>query len=543
MNWVSKISLSVSAVSLLTLVVARLFFGSWLEILWWPLGFFLGGLAVSLVLDIKVYWSFLTMRTTKDGMNLGLSLVILMAILSSAGYLSRLWDNTYDLTEDKIHSLSDQSVKILDSMKNDGVKLVVFYKGEEGRKMRQGLRENFKPYKQKASYLKVEYHDAYVKNRLAGEYLGSLSDKDSQVVFVFVEYLSKKVRVESPFDEQRILSAMIKASKRTEKNIYFTVGHGELDLFSQTPDGAKSFKSALEESSFNILEWNFVAEKKGLPEDAAALMILGPKNLFFEQEIQWLKEYIENGGSIFIAVDPGYSQNLSPFMKDSLGVDYKNNFIVSPFSQAFSRGGDSGMSVLGIQYDSKHPITRSFQSQRSHSFFNLVSETKPFSTMPNDLDISSLVFSDPLSFDISSLKQKISGKEKGRAYSMGVAVRELTGSVEVISEEESKKEETENKNDKKDSPPEKGFLAVVFGDSGFLTNRLFHFGVHKDLSLNIISYLADEEELTGIRPKKPKGTQVTLTSSHKMIFICMAILLPLLFLIAGGVVWIFRKKA
>ena len=56
------------------------------------------------------------------------------------------------------------------------------------------------------------------------------------------------------------------------------------------------------------------------------------------------------------------------------------------------------------------------------------------------------------------------------------------------------------------------FKVVIFGDSNFLTNSALNLGIHKDMALNIMSYLADRENLLNIRPKQPKGTRYGVDS-------------------------------
>lgn len=527
MNIVSKINLVVCFVSFITLVVARFVFDAWVDILWWPLGIFLLSIVISLILDFKIYWSFLKMRVTKSGMSLGASVLILLAILSSIGYLSLFFDKTYDLTEGKIHSLSEQSLKILNAMKKDGVRILVFYKGQEGKQIKYQIEEILQIYKRSASHVQIKYIDALVENKFSQEYLSSLPNVRHQNAFVFVEYLEKKIQVSPPFDEGQILSAMVNISRRVNKNIYFISGHGEIDLFSDSAEGARAFKQALEDSSFNVEEWNFVEEKKKLPSDAAVLMILGSRRIFFEQEIEWIKEYLEGNGNLMIALDPGSSQNLTPFISESLGIDFKNNYIISPLSASFGR---SELAVSGMQYDLASPITRSFK--RVGSLFDGVSELDLSSKLNSEWITHKLIYSDPLSFTISSLKETVQNKRKSKSYLMAVSVQEF------LTKTAKEQPKSVNEKTKKD-----GFSAVIFGDSDFLTNRLFHLGIHKDLALNAISYLADEDDLLSLRPRTLPETRVSLDRWDQYIFVISAILFPLLFFILAGIVWFVRKRA
>lgn len=537
MSWVSKTALSISAVSLITLILARIFLHGWIVYLWWPLGFFIAGLLVSLVLDFKSYWSILSMRTAKNGMNLGLSVCIMLVILSSISYLTSLWDKTADLTEEKLYSLSPQTTQLLDSMTETPIHIMVFYKGKEASELKRNLKDQFKIFTQYTKRFKLEFVDAYKKNKLAHIYLEPLADKDSQDIFIFLNYADKKIRVKIPVTEETIVSAMIKASRRAAQNVYFTTGHRERSFFSSTAEGIDNFRKALEESSFNVVEWNFIEEKAPLPDTAQALLIIGPSQPFFEQEIKWIEEYIDKKGKVFIALDPGKNHNLAPFIQKKLGVQFKNNFVGSMSVRAILKNETS---VMGVRYNPDSPVTRSFGQGvfrgSNISFFDEVSEVSPSGSAVSSWEILDLVYSDPSSYVMESITSKPS-RENLKSRVVGVSVDEFP---------RLKDQQSKNNNDEKTSSEKKrreGFAAVIFGDSDFLANKTFDKGVHRDLALNVVSYLTDQGDLVSIRPKKPKGTKVVLTSSARYMFLIFAVFLPLVFSVLAGVVWFSRKKA
>ena len=535
-KWMSRGALIISAVSLLILLVARIFLGGWISFLWWPLGTFLISLLIGLLLDFRTYWSLFTLKTAKNGLGVGLTLLIVITILSSLAYLTTRFDKTFDLTDEKLHSLSEQTLSVLNSMKE--IKMTVFYKGKQSLSTKHELERYLKIYKQNASHIQFEYIDAHLNNKRAKSYLEPLSDKSNKDLFLFVEYQSKKVRVEEPIQENTILSALIQVSRRVDQNIYFTSGHGERDIFAEHAQGLSIFTSALEGSSFNVVEWNFVEKRSGVPEDASALMILGPTKPFFKQEVQWIKEYVQKDGRIFIALDPGVNQNLAPFLKETFGVDFKNNFIVSPIS---SLVGKSNTSVMGMDYNVNHLITKDFVRVMG-GFTSIFDEVSQIAFEDRSQIKTSPLVHSVGGFTISSL-DIAPAQEKQQSFVMAVAVEE------EMNNSDNEKENKEDKKENKDSNSEKGkestdrFIAVIFGDSDFLTNASLNVGIHKDIALNTISYLADRENLLNIRPKQPKGTLMVLTQTHKLMLIIVAILLPLICFICAVFVWVRRNWA
>jgi len=248
-KWISRGALIISVVSLLVLLVARTFLGGWIPFLWWPLGTFLVSLCVGLILDFRTYWSLFTLKTAKDGIGVGFTLLILITILASLAYLTTRFDKTFDLTEEKLHSLSEQTLNILNSMEE--IQMTVFYKGKQSSSARHDLERYLRVYKQNASHIQFEYIDAHLNNKRTKSYLEPLPDKNKDL-FLFVEYEGKKVRVEEPIRESSILSALIQVSRRVDQNIYFTSGHGERDMFGEHAQSLSLLASAREEASFNI---------------------------------------------------------------------------------------------------------------------------------------------------------------------------------------------------------------------------------------------------------------------------------------------------
>ena len=84
---------------------------------------------------------------------------------------------------------------------------------------------------------------------------------------------------------------------------------------------------------------------------------------------------------------------------------------------------------------------------------------------------------------------------------------------------------------------------VVFGDAEFANNNFFPFQGNGNLFLNTVSWLAEEEDLIAIRPRKGGGSgPVMLTAAQApLIFWLPVVLLPLGVLGSGAVVFVRRK--
>ncbi len=131
------ISYYLAALSLIVAIVLRLTTGMWLNIndLFVALaGAFLG---FAVFKDFALYRDFLTMRTTKHGMSMGLTIVLAVVSLVCINFLANRHNKTWDVTQEKLNSLSDQSVKVAKSLQSD-LEVKVFYKGGAAQEERSG---------------------------------------------------------------------------------------------------------------------------------------------------------------------------------------------------------------------------------------------------------------------------------------------------------------------------------------------------------------------------------------------------------------------
>ncbi|HHX38244.1 MAG TPA: hypothetical protein GX717_09730, partial [Clostridiaceae bacterium] len=90
-------------------------------------------------------------------------------------------------------------------------------------------------------------------------------------------------------------------------HIYFTTGHGETSL----TDGYVELRLLLNGHGYATVPLQTLTEE--IPEDAAALVMLSPRDDISPVEMKKFKDYIERGGSFFIAVDyhSGSYENLN----------------------------------------------------------------------------------------------------------------------------------------------------------------------------------------------------------------------------------------
>lgn len=513
MTNLGKIGFLVAALCLVVVAVVRFILGAWIPFLYILVALAGIALLISFISDRKLYMEFFTLRTTKHGMNMGALILLVLGLLVCVNYLAVRHNKTWDVTKEKLNSLSDQSLKVLKSADSD-IEVKVFYKGADALGERQNIRQALAVYQESSPRFKVRYIDSYAENMLAQEYLSSLPDRDQEAAFVFVEYDGKRIRVEPPYGEEQITSALVKATRRGETKVYFLIGHGERELSSQTQQGLYAFSEELKSASYQSEELNLY-DKSAVPEDAAMVAIIGPKQPLLDNELAVLKKYLVDGGRLFVAIDPGEKHNLSQLVR-TVGVDFKNNYVINldPLT-----GQASGTSI-GVIFDRTSPITASLPEGKTLTLFELASELEPDTSTAKGLEVLELVKTAPTSFTMPELKAQVRAPKEQKSYPIYMS------SKGKLSEEGAKE-----------------FFVVTVGDSDFLTNRLFLVGSNRDLAMNTMAALTEQDDLISIRPKQAQGNKLILTSGARLGMIIAGVSLPVVLLLLSGVFWYRRRGA
>lgn len=504
-----KISYLVSALSLLVLLVTRFILGGWIDVLFVPLGLFLAGIVVALVVDYRFYFEFLTMRTTKHGMNMGALILMALVLLVAVNFLSVRYNKTVDLTEERLHSLAPQTMDVLSELESEA-QFYVFYRGADDRKRRQELRLRLQPYQDRSSQVRVQFVNAYVDVQRSAEFL-----KDQRRFAVFLKMGGRQVEVAEPYQEEQITSALIRVTRDSERMVYFLTGHGEKSIDDHSGEGLAILREGLEANSFQVANLNLLIDEVS-PSPGQILAIIGPQTAFIEQELDKIEEFAKSGGKLFIAGEPGARSSI-PDLTRRFGVEFKNNFVLQEQLVGFGMAG-----VIGSQYDSESEITKPFSGRNMMTLFMGVSEVLPAANAPLGLNFTELVRTDRTAFAVNDLNVRPLRGEK-RVYTVAVLVEgSLTEEEDFGSEE-----------------PQ--FSAVIFGDSEFVSDNVIIQGENRNLALNAFAHLAEDPGLISIRPPQPKGTTLTLTQNQWYGIVTAGVSIPLVLLVGSGFIWYRRR--
>lgn len=566
MSKLGQILWMVCGALLVPFLSVRFILGYWHPFLLYILALPILAFVAALIVDRRFYFELFTVRTTKHGLNMGVLIFLVFTLIVTVNvvtlFFRSLENKVWDVTEEKLHSLSPQSKKVLKNLEED-LSLKVFYGGQQMKAEALGMQNNLKFYVEASPRVKLELVDAYVENKLAQKYF---QDENTPQIglALFVEYKEGHVRVELSMPgagnwEEQITNAIVKVSRSSQKVVYFLTGHGEREEkapsfgggpFSsphqQLPEGIGEFKKALRGSGFILKNLNLV-DKKEMPKDINVLVVLGPQSPLFESESKLIKSYMEEGGRLFVALDPGQRHNMGPFLK-FLGVDFKNNIVRNDQYRIL---GLRSISILGLKFDSVNSITKDLSKSRAGGvLFNVVSEVVPFEENKKrnqGFKFTQLVQSHPRSYILEETSaekknenKKIRQKRKRwRSYNLALLSEGNLSKDKASSfDSDKEKEKAASKEEKS-----KDFKALVFGDSDFLLDQNLSVPSHRNLVLNSISYLLDEGDLLSIRSKQINRVPFKITAQKFNAVVIGGVFLPVILFWLSAWFWFRRRNA
>jgi ABC-type uncharacterized transport system involved in gliding motility auxiliary subunit len=287
----------------------------------------------------------------------------------------------------------------------------------------------------------------------------------------------------------------------------------------------------MEKANYEVKEL-FLARDPKIPDDAAIVMIPGPKTDLFPQELAAIDAYVARAGKVFFMAVPFQATPTTKYLsKYGITVDDDVVIELNPIGQVFGVG--PLVPVVG-QYD-PHPITKDMGGVMT--LFPLTRSVEPAKALPKGVQASPLAQTSRQSWGETDKNVFQTGKATPDAG-------EKTGPLPVAvvatvdAEPPAKAEGGE--------APKKAAKAriVVVGTADFASNQFLGAQGNRDFFLNVVSWLAEEEDLISIRAKDPKQNPVVLTSAQsRLVWGLPLVGLPGAVLICGLVVIAQRRRA
>ncbi len=431
-----------------------------------------------------------------------LSVALVMGICVFIEMISFNHNHVIDLTPGKKYSLTDKTLRILDSLKGD-VKIITFYKLGE-REQNAAVLELFATASPKIKYRLIDMDRNPGKARM---YEASHSG-DTRI-----EYTGKSRKIPAP-SEDLIVSALLQMTQDIRKVILRSKGHGERDKF-------QSLGNELRKDEWEIEDLP-LAEKESIPlKDRSVLLINDPQKDFYESEISVLTDFMQKGGKIVLLLEPyGKRPNLEHFLRQ-YHIILENDILIDKENKLY--GGDYFAPI--IPYIARTPFTGEMRSPLLFSTARSVRVDRALDFKMSTRDIASSsdhswarVGERPTESESDDFRE---GIDQPGPVPVAVWV--------TLIEKEAQPTETQGE-------------LICIGDSDFVSNNFLDAMGNKDFFLNILEWLARENPLISIRGKKFQYPYHYLTASQgRFVFWICVVVLPVIFLIAGVIIITYRR--
>lgn len=443
----------------------------------------------------------------------------------------------YDVTENKIYTLSDSSKEAIANIDQE-IKIYVYGYEEDS-----SLIKFLKQYNQandKITYeiLTEESNLQMVKDNdlQEGYYVLILESGESKkVIDASTEFSSFDYTTYQTIDttEQTITNSILALTEENKPKAYFVTGHGEY-----TTDVLSVVTAYLENESFEIDTLN-IATQNQIPDDCDILAILSPTTDLLDNEVEIIKNYINNGGKIYFTMDVVSEEISLPNFQsvlDEFGVSVKNGYILE-YNEDYANS--SYPYVFMPTVSSSNQITKDIYSD---SYMWLVYSAKL--NYKTDDELTNLnvtketllsssddtIFVTDLSSNLTTAAQTA---ESGSADIASLMTKTITKTNDAGEEETVEA--------KLIISATGSFATDYFVSELSSSYPLSYLGSNKDFIINSFAYLGEKENTLSIRKDYANSTYLP-TEQENTIVMTIIIVVPIVIILTGIFVSILRKK-
>lgn len=507
--------------------------------------------------------AFLTPRRLLIGLNVFVMSALALTALVLVNYQAHKHTKRIDATVNRLYSLSDQTLKVLDGLETQ-VKVYVFLVPGTSRHYDQ-VKEMLRRYGAVTEQLDVDFVNRDTERQMVELLIKKFKLESFQdynvVVFEHVASgrskhvdetrLREGAGPQAAFKgEELFTAAILSVVEETQPQIYFTTGHGERGIDEFRQGGLADLAKILRKQNITVGSLALADSDTEVPEDAAALIVARPSQPFTPGEIKKLQDYVSNerGGRLLVLFDPMlrrnvagdgfeyYETGIEGLLRD-FGMETHPSLIVKKLL-VLQDGGVFATwlpDVLVTDFPN-HPITAPFQASDARCGF--------YEALPLKIGTPKNAAHKVTAIASTDGKEEFAVKDVMRFQQFGNFMPEdEEGPFHLALAMSS------------DAPPgaepvsqTAGPRIVVFGDSDFVANQPPEAGAaslmamkNYELFQNSLNWLIQREKLITIEAKKPQTVAFAESRAVLALFAASAcFLMPALCVGIGGMALALR---
>ena len=452
--------------------------------------------------------------------------VFLLLFISGIGmlaWLTNFYSYQFDLTANKRHSLSSNSVQLLGKL--DQTIIVHAYTTEEV--TQKAIQDIIGRYQR----IKTDF-----KLRLLNPDLDIAQAKQDGIVmdkpFAFVIYYNNRMEHIDSLSEQAISNALLRLNRRDNQQVIFLSGHGERDLQGSDNRSYSLLRNQLKDMGFNLQTVNLLEQT--IPEDTKLLVIAAPAHEYLAGEIEQIKQFVDDGGNLFWLADPGKLQGLKT-LATALGLQFQDGVIVD--------NNPTLRKTLNIQHPAFIPVTEYFPHSITNTlqYNTLFPLSRGISPLTNDNTVNNWQTHALLSSGAKSWSET-GGLKEEMVFNSGAG--DVAGPIAIAVALQRETENTETDNSRQpESNPFRSQRIVVIGDSDFLSDSYIGASANLSLGLNIFNWLIGDDDFISVEVSQSPDTKLVLNDLQLMIIAFgFFLIIPLILIVIGFRIWHVRKN-
>lgn len=450
-------------------------------------------------------------RSSRQWLNLAASVTLLIAILVVLQFIAERHNVRFDLTPSKRLSLSETTKRILAEVTDD-LEMEVFHARDERAEVADLLRQ-FAGANPRIHYRLYDLDRYPEKARAAGvrhPQRARVSYRDVTIVV-------------STANEAYLAGGILRVVRGKPRQILFVTGHGERPL--REPGSGRSYWTIVrallaENATTSPIDLGVSAS---IPSSVAAVVVAGPRTDLLPAELAVLRAYLDGGGSLLLLVDPAPLPALGEFVA-RYGARLGEDILVDRHNRLLNA---EDLAIIVPHYR-MHPVTAPTDVPAILFGARTVDAVDPEVGAEATVVARSLETAWATPEIEAALEDTIAyqpTRDRMGPNSVMVAVSLAPGGVAA-----------------------RGGRLVVIGDSDFASDDYVDLKGNRDLVLNAISWLTDEDALIARRPRelaeiaRPLSPLVLTEKQARSFFLMAVVAEPGLILLAGIAVVVRRRK-
>jgi len=458
----------------------------------------------------------LNTRTAKVGGYSFIMAVIVLIVLILANVAVSSLSSTmtqYDISASRLYSVTSSTKAVAQNLSEDVTIYWVTQEGEEDSVIEKLL----DVYASLSDNITVEKKNPDIYPTFAAQYTDETVENNSLIVecgdkYRYIAYSDiyesdysdyyTTGSVSSSFDgEGQITAAIDYVISEELPVLYLLTGHGEGDLSDTLSD-------SIEQANIETEEFSLLTEN-GVPEEADGVLIYTPTSDISEEEADLLKEYMDEGGKLFVISGPQEDDEMTNLhsVLSYYGVTAEEGIVIE---------GNSDNYAFGYPYvllpelgDSE--ITSELSDNNSYVIAAIaqgltIGDTSDDVTVTSLLDTTSDSFSKIDGYNISTYDKE--DDDIDGAFSVAVSIEDSSS----------------------------GAMMVWISSDNIMEETYVSYssGANTDFVMNAVSWMIEETESISIRSKSLSYSYLTIsTSQATVIKVFMIGLIPLLYLAYG----------